>query len=88
MGDSGCVVRSPTLGHHPGHPAGAAGARHSDASDVEGRCPHTFWSVCYCDTILPPPPPSQCGFFDRAKPPSDDNVSDQEQLTADQTGDA
>ena len=31
---------------------------------------------------------SQCGFFDRARPPADDNVSDQEQLTADQTGDA
>ncbi|CAG11957.1 unnamed protein product, partial [Tetraodon nigroviridis] len=30
----------------------------------------------------------KCGFFDRAKPPSDDNVSDQEQLTADQTADA
>ncbi|XP_011603981.1 integrin alpha-8 [Takifugu rubripes] len=30
----------------------------------------------------------KCGFFDRAKPPGDDNVSDQEQLTADQTGDA
>uniref|UniRef100_A0A7N6FJD8 Integrin, alpha 8 n=1 Tax=Anabas testudineus TaxID=64144 RepID=A0A7N6FJD8_ANATE len=30
----------------------------------------------------------KCGFFDRARPPADDNVSDQEQLTADQTGDA
>ncbi len=30
----------------------------------------------------------QCGFFDRARPPADDNISDQEQLTSDQTGDA
>ena len=30
----------------------------------------------------------QCGFFDRARPPADDNVSDQEQLTSDHTGDA
>ncbi|XP_039973150.1 integrin alpha-8 isoform X2 [Xiphias gladius] len=30
----------------------------------------------------------KCGFFDRARPPADDNVSDQEQLTSDQTGDA
>uniref|UniRef100_A0A8C4EN12 Integrin, alpha 8 n=1 Tax=Dicentrarchus labrax TaxID=13489 RepID=A0A8C4EN12_DICLA len=30
----------------------------------------------------------KCGFFDRARPPADDDVSDQEQLTSDQTGDA
>uniref|UniRef100_A0A8C6SX13 Integrin, alpha 8 n=1 Tax=Neogobius melanostomus TaxID=47308 RepID=A0A8C6SX13_9GOBI len=30
----------------------------------------------------------KCGFFDRARPPADDNVSDQEQLTSDHTGDA
>ncbi|XP_043973636.1 integrin alpha-8 [Gambusia affinis] len=30
----------------------------------------------------------KCGFFDRARPPADDNVSDQEKLTSDQTGDA
>uniref|UniRef100_A0A8C9XZ46 Integrin subunit alpha 8 n=1 Tax=Sander lucioperca TaxID=283035 RepID=A0A8C9XZ46_SANLU len=30
----------------------------------------------------------KCGFFDRARPPADDNISDQEQLTCDQTGDA
>ncbi|XP_071326149.1 integrin alpha-8 [Trachinotus anak] len=30
----------------------------------------------------------KCGFFDRARPPADDNISDQEQLTSDQTGDA
>ncbi|XP_068614310.1 integrin alpha-8 [Brachionichthys hirsutus] len=30
----------------------------------------------------------KCGFFDRARPPADDNVSDQEQLTSDQSGDA
>ncbi|XP_032375332.1 integrin alpha-8 [Etheostoma spectabile] len=30
----------------------------------------------------------KCGFFDRARPPADDDVSDQEQLTCDQTGDA
>ncbi|XP_075869792.1 integrin alpha-8-like, partial [Nelusetta ayraudi] len=30
----------------------------------------------------------KCGFFDRARPPADDNVSDQEQLTSDQMGDA
>ncbi|XP_062256232.1 integrin alpha-8 [Platichthys flesus] len=30
----------------------------------------------------------KCGFFDRARPPTDDNVSDQERLTSDQTGDA
>ncbi|XP_053289257.1 integrin alpha-8 [Pleuronectes platessa] len=30
----------------------------------------------------------KCGFFDRARPPTDDNVSDQEQLTSDKTGDA
>lgn len=45
VGDSRCVVRRSTLGHHPGHPAGAAGARHSNVSDVEGTCTHTFWSV-------------------------------------------
>lgn len=30
----------------------------------------------------------KCGFFDRARPPADDDVSDQEKLTSDQTGDA
>ncbi|KAM9806298.1 integrin alpha-8 [Syngnathus typhle] len=30
----------------------------------------------------------KCGFFDRARPPAGDNVSDQEQLTSDGTGDA
>uniref|UniRef100_A0A8D3DBV4 Integrin, alpha 8 n=1 Tax=Scophthalmus maximus TaxID=52904 RepID=A0A8D3DBV4_SCOMX len=30
----------------------------------------------------------KCGFFDRARPPADDNVSDQERLTSDQIGDA
>lgn len=30
----------------------------------------------------------KCGFFDRARPPAEDDVSDQEQLTSDQTGDA
>ncbi|XP_033983246.1 integrin alpha-8 [Trematomus bernacchii] len=30
----------------------------------------------------------KCGFFDRARPPADDDISDQEQLTSDQTGDA
>uniref|UniRef100_A0A3Q3DGT9 Integrin subunit alpha 8 n=1 Tax=Hippocampus comes TaxID=109280 RepID=A0A3Q3DGT9_HIPCM len=30
----------------------------------------------------------KCGFFDRARPPAGDNISDQEQLTSDQTGDA
>ncbi|XP_072316160.1 integrin alpha-8 [Eucyclogobius newberryi] len=30
----------------------------------------------------------KCGFFDRARPPADDNVSDQEQLTSDHAGDA
>ncbi|XP_014851494.1 PREDICTED: integrin alpha-8 [Poecilia mexicana] len=30
----------------------------------------------------------KCGFFDRARLPADDNVSDQEKLTSDQTGDA
>uniref|UniRef100_A0A8C5G890 Integrin alpha-2 domain-containing protein n=1 Tax=Gouania willdenowi TaxID=441366 RepID=A0A8C5G890_GOUWI len=30
----------------------------------------------------------KCGFFDRARPPAADNISDQEQLTLDQTGDA
>ncbi|XP_054477173.1 integrin alpha-8 [Anoplopoma fimbria] len=30
----------------------------------------------------------KCGFFDRARPPADDDVSDKEQLTSDQTGDA
>ncbi|KAK2844506.1 hypothetical protein Q5P01_011165 [Channa striata] len=30
----------------------------------------------------------KCGFFDRARPPAEDNVSDQEQLTSDQTGEA
>ncbi|XP_038125456.1 integrin alpha-8 [Cyprinodon tularosa] len=30
----------------------------------------------------------KCGFFDRARPPADDNISDQEKLTSDQTGDA
>uniref|UniRef100_A0A669DPA6 Integrin, alpha 8 n=1 Tax=Oreochromis niloticus TaxID=8128 RepID=A0A669DPA6_ORENI len=30
----------------------------------------------------------KCGFFDRARPPADDDISDQEKLTSDQTGDA
>ncbi|XP_077577577.1 integrin alpha-8 [Stigmatopora nigra] len=30
----------------------------------------------------------KCGFFDRARPPAGDNISDQEQLTSYQTGDA
>lgn len=30
----------------------------------------------------------KCGFFDRARPPANDDVSDQEHLTSDQTGDA
>uniref|UniRef100_A0A3B4XZ78 Integrin subunit alpha 8 n=1 Tax=Seriola lalandi dorsalis TaxID=1841481 RepID=A0A3B4XZ78_SERLL len=30
----------------------------------------------------------KCGFFDRARPPADDDISDQEQLTSEQTGDA
>uniref|UniRef100_A0AAQ6AL65 Integrin alpha-2 domain-containing protein n=1 Tax=Amphiprion ocellaris TaxID=80972 RepID=A0AAQ6AL65_AMPOC len=30
----------------------------------------------------------KCGFFDRARPPADEDISDQEQLTSDQTGDA
>uniref|UniRef100_A0A665TF67 Uncharacterized protein n=1 Tax=Echeneis naucrates TaxID=173247 RepID=A0A665TF67_ECHNA len=30
----------------------------------------------------------KCGFFDRARPPADDDISDQEQLTSNQTGDA
>ncbi|KAM6968243.1 integrin alpha-8 [Aplochiton taeniatus] len=30
----------------------------------------------------------KCGFFDRARPPADDDVSDREQLTSDQTADA
>ncbi|XP_069392990.1 integrin alpha-8 [Paralichthys olivaceus] len=30
----------------------------------------------------------KCGFFDRARPPTDGDVSDQEHLTSDQTGDA
>ncbi|XP_030015091.1 integrin alpha-8 [Sphaeramia orbicularis] len=30
----------------------------------------------------------KCGFFDRARPPADDDISDQEQLTSDHTGDA
>ncbi|KAM9436303.1 integrin alpha-8 [Clarias gariepinus] len=30
----------------------------------------------------------KCGFFDRARPPKDDNVSDQEQLTAEKSTDA
>ncbi|XP_040923620.1 integrin alpha-8 [Betta splendens] len=30
----------------------------------------------------------KCGFFDRVRPPADDNVSDQEQLTSNQTGEA
>uniref|UniRef100_A0A3Q0S6V7 Integrin subunit alpha 8 n=1 Tax=Amphilophus citrinellus TaxID=61819 RepID=A0A3Q0S6V7_AMPCI len=30
----------------------------------------------------------KCGFFDRARPPANDDISDQEQLTSDQTGDA
>uniref|UniRef100_A0A3P9Q7B7 Integrin subunit alpha 8 n=1 Tax=Poecilia reticulata TaxID=8081 RepID=A0A3P9Q7B7_POERE len=30
----------------------------------------------------------KCGFFDRARLPADDDVSDQEKLTSDQTGDA
>ncbi|KAG7475000.1 integrin alpha-8 [Solea senegalensis] len=30
----------------------------------------------------------KCGFFDRARPPADDDVSDQERLTSDQIGDA
>ncbi|KAJ0000357.1 hypothetical protein NQD34_012199 [Periophthalmus magnuspinnatus] len=30
----------------------------------------------------------KCGFFDRARPPANDDVSDQEQLTSDHTGDA
>ncbi|KAF6739711.1 Integrin alpha-8 [Oryzias melastigma] len=30
----------------------------------------------------------KCGFFDRARPPADDDVSDQEKLTSDQAGDA
>ncbi|XP_061631807.1 integrin alpha-8 isoform X2 [Phyllopteryx taeniolatus] len=30
----------------------------------------------------------KCGFFDRARPPACDNISDQEQLTLNQTGDA
>ncbi|XP_076009857.1 integrin alpha-8 [Genypterus blacodes] len=30
----------------------------------------------------------KCGFFDRARPPADDDVSDQEQLTSDQSADA
>ncbi|XP_012718146.2 integrin alpha-8 [Fundulus heteroclitus] len=30
----------------------------------------------------------KCGFFDRARPPVDDDVSDQEKLTSDQNGDA
>lgn len=30
----------------------------------------------------------KCGFFDRARPPAGDDVSDQEQLTSDKTGDA
>uniref|UniRef100_A0A668A9T5 Integrin subunit alpha 8 n=1 Tax=Myripristis murdjan TaxID=586833 RepID=A0A668A9T5_9TELE len=30
----------------------------------------------------------KCGFFDRARPPADDDVSDREQLTSDQSADA
>uniref|UniRef100_A0A3P9M956 Integrin subunit alpha 8 n=1 Tax=Oryzias latipes TaxID=8090 RepID=A0A3P9M956_ORYLA len=30
----------------------------------------------------------KCGFFDRARPPADDDISDQEKLTSDQAGDA
>ncbi|KAM9309121.1 LOW QUALITY PROTEIN: integrin alpha-8 [Pholidichthys leucotaenia] len=30
----------------------------------------------------------KCGFFDRARPPTDDDISDQEQLTSEHTGDA
>ncbi|XP_067367482.1 integrin alpha-8 isoform X2 [Channa argus] len=30
----------------------------------------------------------KCGFFDRARPPAEDDVSDQEQLTSDQRGEA
>ncbi|KAM8825876.1 integrin alpha-8 isoform 1-T1 [Synchiropus picturatus] len=30
----------------------------------------------------------KCGFFDRARPPADDDISDQEQLTCDRAGDA
>lgn len=30
----------------------------------------------------------QCGFFDRARPPQDDDVSDQEQLTAEKSTEA
>uniref|UniRef100_A0AAV2MCX5 Integrin alpha-2 domain-containing protein n=1 Tax=Knipowitschia caucasica TaxID=637954 RepID=A0AAV2MCX5_KNICA len=30
----------------------------------------------------------KCGFFDRARPPADDNISDQEQLTSDRTSNA
>ncbi|XP_034030821.1 integrin alpha-8 [Thalassophryne amazonica] len=30
----------------------------------------------------------KCGFFDRARPPADDDISDQEQLTSDQSADA
>lgn len=52
VGDSGCVIRGSTLGHHPGHPAGAAGARHSNVSNVEGTCTRTFWSVCCTVTLM------------------------------------
>lgn len=52
VGDSRCVVCGSTLGHHLGHPAGAAGARHSNVSDVEGAFTRAFWSVCYSVTLM------------------------------------
>ncbi len=44
--------------------------------------------ICSLFFFSPPALLLQCGFFDRARPPKDDDVSDREQLTAEKSTDA
>lgn len=77
---------------------------HICASVLEDKTSEEMNNVCYprdhiliiCSAsfflfltrLVPPALVLQCGFFDRARPPKDDDVSDREQLTAEKSTDA